>query len=350
MHLRLGSVPALVVSSAKLAREVMKHQDLNFCSRPSFVSQKRLSYNFLYIGLAPCGKYWREKRKDCMVELFSPKRIESFGFIREKEVARMIQSISKSYSSFKPINLSDMLLTLNKQQRWLEKNFNVDAFYDQVIDEHLDPKRPSQEHQEFLDVLIQVQKDLNLTRDHIKGVLLNILIAGTDTSAATVVWAMSELIRNPGIMKAAQDEVRRDIGSKKKVEESDLAQHQYLKLVLKETFRLHSPVPLLLPRETIRHCMINGNDILPKTSVFVNAAAIGHDPERGKNPDEFMPERFIDSEQTEAFRAYTIWCRQKDLPRDSLWNCSCGAYHGKSSPLLQLGISFWNEQTEHGHD
>lgn len=180
--------------------------------------------------------------------------------------------------------------------------------------------------------------------------LQNILIAGTDTSAATVVWAMSELIRNPGIMKAAQDEVRRDIGSKKKVEESDLAQHQYLKLVLKETFRLHSPVPLLLPRETIRHCMINGNDILPKTSVFVNAAAIGHDPERGKNPDEFMPERFIDSEQTEAFRAYTIWCRQKDLPRDSLWNCSCGAYHGKSSPLLQLGISFWNEQTEHGHD
>lgn len=124
----------------------------------------------------------------------------------------------------------------------------------------------------------------------------NIIIAGTDTSAATVVWAMSELIRNPGIMKTAQDEVRRVIGSKKKVEESDLAQLQYLKLVLKETFRLHPPVPLLLPRETIRHCMINGYDILPKTLVFVNAAAIGRDPECWKNPDEFMPERFVDSE------------------------------------------------------
>lgn len=124
----------------------------------------------------------------------------------------------------------------------------------------------------------------------------NIIIAGTDTSAATVVWAMSELVRNPGIMKTAQDEVRRVIGSKIKVEESDLAQLQFLKLVLKETFRLHPPVPLLLPRETIRHCMINGYDILPKTLVFVNAAAIGRDPECWKNPDEFMPERFVDSE------------------------------------------------------
>lgn len=189
------------------------------------MSQKRLSYNFLDIGFAPYGEYWKEKRKVCMVELFCPKRIESFGFIREEEVARMIESISKSCSYFKPINLSDMLLPLTSniiyraafgksykkgadnsdfykvfedaqallvaffiadfipwlgwidkltgQQAWLEKNFfDLDAFYDLVIDEHLDPKRPRQEHEDFLDGLIQVQKDLNLTRDHIKGVLM----------------------------------------------------------------------------------------------------------------------------------------------------------------------------------
>lgn len=135
-----------------------------------------------------------------------------------------------------------------------------------------------------------------MTTFSIFNLLQNILVAGTDPGTVTVVWAMAELMRNPRELKKAQDEVRKVIGSKNKVEESDLAHLQYLKLVIKETFRLHSPVPLLLPRETIRHCKINGYDIEPKTLVFVNAMAIGRDPEYWKNPDEFMPERFIDSE------------------------------------------------------
>ncbi|RWR94944.1 cytochrome P450 71A1-like protein [Cinnamomum micranthum f. kanehirae] len=179
----------------------------------------------------------------------------------------------------------------------LAKNFfELDAFYDQVINEHMDPKRPRSGHEDFVDVMIKLQKDLNLTRDHIKGVLMNILLAGTDTGSATVVWAMTELIRNPRVMTKAQDEVRSVVGSKNKVEGSDLAQLHYLKLVVKETFRLHSPGPLLVPRETIRHCTINGYDILPKTLVFVNAMAIGRDPEYWKDPDMFVPERFINSE------------------------------------------------------
>ncbi|KAJ8620026.1 hypothetical protein MRB53_028555 [Persea americana] len=349
MHLRLGSVPTLIISSAELAREVMKYQDLNFCSRPPFLPQKWLSYNFLDIAFSPYGEYWREMRKVCMVERFNQKRIQSFGFIREEEVARMVASISEYCSSSKAINLSDLLVTLTSniicraafgksyiggaeksdfhkvfeeteavlvafffsdfipQLGWidkltglkarLEKNFfDLDAFHERVIDEHLDPKRPRLEHQDFVDVLIQVQEDHNLTRDHIKGVLTNILLAGTSTGSATVVWSMSELIRNPRVTKIAQDEVRRVIGSKNKVEESDLAQLQYLNLVLKETLRLHSPSPLLIPRETIRHCMINGYDILPKTLVFVNTRAIGRDPECWRNPDEFIPERFANSE------------------------------------------------------
>ncbi|XXG79877.1 hypothetical protein AAC387_Pa09g0851 [Persea americana] len=349
LHLQLGSVPTLVVSSAELAKEVMKYQDLNFCSRPPFMSQKRLSYNFRDIAFVPYGEYWREMRKISIVELFSTKRIQSFGFIREEEVSQMISLISDSCSPSKPINLSDLLLTLTSniicraafgkcyiggaektdfhrisletqalfvaffvgdfipwlgwidtltgQRARLEKNFfELDAFYDKVIDEHMDPGRPKSEHEDFIDVMIKVQKDLNLTRDHIKGVLMNILVAGTDTGSATVVWAMTELIRNPRVMEKAQEEVRRVVGSKNKVEESDLAQLHYLKLVVKETFRLHCPVPLLVPRETIRHCTINGYDILPKTLVFVNAMAIGRDPEYWKDPDEFVPERFIDSE------------------------------------------------------
>ncbi|KAK9288288.1 hypothetical protein L1049_016739 [Liquidambar formosana] len=58
---------------------------------------------------------------------------------------------------------------------------------------------------------------------------------------------------------------------------------------------MNPPAVLLLPRETIRHCKIggdNGYDIYPKTRILVNAWAIGRDPKSWENPDGFYPERF----------------------------------------------------------
>ncbi|KAL5998277.1 hypothetical protein ACLOJK_009216 [Asimina triloba] len=351
VYLKLGSLPALVVSSAKLASDVMKTQDLDFCNRPPFVSYKKLSYNFADIVFTPYGDYYRDMRKVCNNELLSLKKVQSFGFIREEEVARMIASISSCEASSKPANLTELMFALTstvvsraafgksyrsggddhektnfhgifeEAQAWfgaffvadyfpwlgwvdlitgqrgrLEKSFwNMDAFYEQVIVEHLDPSRQRQkdEVEDLVDVLIRVQKDLNLTRDHIKAMLMNIFIAGTDTGAATVVWAMTELIKKPRVIKKVQDEIRRIMGSKGKIEESDLHRLEYLKLVVKETFRMHPAAPLLVPRETTRPCKLNGYDIAPRTLVFVNALAIGHEHESWENPGEFWPERFI---------------------------------------------------------
>ncbi|KAJ9709533.1 hypothetical protein PVL29_001154 [Vitis rotundifolia] len=124
---------------------------------------------------------------------------------------------------------------------------------------------------------------------------MNVFLAGVDTGAITVTWAMTELARNPRVMKKAQAEVRNSIGNKGKVTEGDVDQLHYLKMVVKETLRLHPPVPLLLPRETMSHFEINGYHIYPKTQVQVNVWAIGRDPNLWKNPEEFLPERFMDN-------------------------------------------------------
>ncbi|GKC61688.1 cytochrome P450 [Tanacetum coccineum] len=58
---------------------------------------------------------------------------------------------------------------------------------------------------------------------------MNILLGGTDTSAATVVWAMMLLIKNPESLKRLQQEVRNVIGNKGKVHEDDLDKLKYLK-------------------------------------------------------------------------------------------------------------------------
>ncbi|KAI3684959.1 hypothetical protein L6452_34191 [Arctium lappa] len=116
----------------------------------------------------------------------------------------------------------------------LEKNFNhLDEFYQELIDEHLNRNRPNKMQDDMVDILLRLKQDsdsnIDLTFDHIKAVLMNILFGGTDTSAATVVWAMTLLIQNPETLKKVQQEVRNVIGNKGKVQEDDLQNLNYLK-------------------------------------------------------------------------------------------------------------------------
>lgn len=121
----------------------------------------------------------------------------------------------------------------------------------------------------------------------------DIFSAGSETSSTAVKWAMAEMLRNPRILKEAQAEVRRVFDRKGNVDEAGIHQLNYLKLVIKETLRLHPSAPLLLPRETRESCKINGYEIPLKTRVLVNAWAIGRDPRYWSDPETFYPERFL---------------------------------------------------------
>ncbi|XP_059641239.1 cytochrome P450 71A9-like [Cornus florida] len=351
MFLKLGSVPTLVVSSADMAREIFKEHDRVFSGRPVLYAAKKFSYNCSTMSFAPYGGYWREVKKIAMTELLSAKRVQSFDAVREEEVTLMVDFIAHSSS---PVNLSELALLLSNNvvcraafsrksdekgengknkfdeilhetqdllggfcvadffpwmgwfnkfsglEERVEKNFNkLDRFYDKVLEEHLDPKRPKPEHEDLVDVLLRVQKDpsqvIRLNDEQIKAVITDMFIAGTDTSSATLVWIMTEVIRNPSVMRKAQEEVRDAVKGKGKVEESDISKLVYLNLVIKETLRLHPPVPLLVPRETTESCTIRGYEIPAKTRVFFNAKSIATDPKCWENPNEFRPERFLNS-------------------------------------------------------
>lgn len=105
---------------------------------------------------------------------------------------------------------------------------------------------------------------------------------------------MSELVKNPKILKKAQAEVRQVLGSKAKVEESDIQKLDYLKCVVKEILRLHAPVPFVA-RESRERCEILGYEIPSKARIAVNAWALGRDPEVWEDAEIFQPERFIGS-------------------------------------------------------
>ncbi|KAK3026032.1 hypothetical protein RJ639_042524 [Escallonia herrerae] len=356
MFLQLGGVPTVIVSSSKAAEEVLKVHDLDCCSRPKLAGAGKLSYNYLDMAFSPYGDYWREMRKIGVVELFSTKMVQSFRYAREEEVAFLIESMAQSSSAGRAVNLSEELLTLTanitcrvalgKSFRgsgfdgdrfqeiiheamamlgclsasdffpsvgWivdrltglharLERSFKeLDAFYQQVIDDHLNPARMKPDQDDIIDVLLKIEKDqsgigaVQFTRDHIKAIIMDIFLAGVDTGTITMVWAMAELAKNPRVMKKVQGEIRSCVGKKGRVSETEVDQLQFLKMVVKETLRLHPPATLLVPRETMSYFKLNGYDIDPKTRLQVNVWAIGRDPNNWKDPEEFLPERFTDS-------------------------------------------------------
>ena len=124
--------------------------------------------------------------------------------------------------------------------------------------------------------------------------LQDMFVAGTDTTSAVLEWTMTQLIRHPNVMRKAQDEIRKVASCAGKVDESHLQHLHYMRSVVKETMRLNPPVPLLVPRESMEDCILDGYYIPAKTRVLINTYAIGRDPKSWENPLEFDPERFKD--------------------------------------------------------
>ena len=117
--------------------------------------------------------------------------------------------------------------------------------------------------------------------------------AGIDTSSTTLDWAMSELLENPHVLAKLRAELDQVVGIERCVNESDIPNLPYLQAVIKETFRKHPPAPLLVPHMSSEATCVGGYMIPKGTRLFVNVWAIGHDPKVWKDPEVFMPERFV---------------------------------------------------------
>uniref|UniRef100_A0A0D9WSH6 Cytochrome P450 n=1 Tax=Leersia perrieri TaxID=77586 RepID=A0A0D9WSH6_9ORYZ len=351
MLLRLGELPVVVASSADAAREIMKAHDLAFASRPIGPATRLvLPDGEEGIVFAPYGDGWRQLRKICTLELLSPRRVLSLRAVREQEVHRLLLAVASPEKTATNglINLSRMIssyvadssvraiigsrfkdreaffrlmesglklfsspslpdlfpssrlamLISRAPGRMKQNRKETMAFMETIIEEHRAAREASMEveKEDLVDVLLRVQRDgelhFSLTTDNIKAAIADLFIAGSDTAATTLQWAMSELLNSPKVMQKAQNEVRQVLNGQGRISEESLSTLHYLHLVIKETLRLHPPAPLLLPRECREPCQILGFDVPKGTMVLVNIFAIGRDPNYWDAPNEFTPERF----------------------------------------------------------
>lgn len=352
--LRLGSVPTIIVSSSDLARDIMKTHDLVFANRPKSTIGHKLLYSSRDIAASPYGEYWRQMKSVCVLHLLSSKRVQSFRSIREEEVKFMIEKIQHNPVS---VNLTEIFsgLTNNVICRvglgrkygegedgkkfmdllsefgqllgsfsirdfipwlgWIDGISGLDSkanrvakelddFFNRVIEDHINLENRDQhfdEHKDLVDVLLWIQRENSigfpLQMDSIKALILDMFAAGTDTTYTVLEWAMSELLKHPEAMEKLKNEIKEIKGDHKwcYVNEDDLDKMVYLKAIIKETLRLHPPIPLLVPRESTQHIKLRGYDIKRGTRVMINAWAIGRDPKLWEEAEEFRPERFMNN-------------------------------------------------------
>ncbi|WCJ36158.1 cytochrome P450 family 71 subfamily A polypeptide 25 [Euphorbia peplus] len=354
MLLHFGSKPVLVVSSPDIAREITKSHDLIFSSRPKLNIIDKLFYSGKDIVAAPYGDHWRQARGICVLHLLNTKRVKSFRAIREEEVELLVKKIR--VSDLEEVNLSEMFSGITsdlicrvafgkKYGRGEEDgkrfhgmlgdfmgligSYNIgqfipwlawinlvngfdakadrtarefDNFLDGIVEEHI-RNFDCGGKEDLVNVLLDLQKnnkaEFSLDREGIKALILDMFAGGSDTSSTALEWTMTELIRNPRVMKELQNEVNKIAQQKSEkhgiITEIDLEKMQYLKMVIKEGLRLHPPFPLLAARETTQDIKLRGYDIAKGTMVITNAWAMANDPNTWTKPEEFWPERFLNN-------------------------------------------------------
>ncbi|CAL9150194.1 unnamed protein product [Musa hybrid cultivar] len=348
MLVRIGRVDFAVASSRETAQEILKNQDPNFAARPELVVGDIVFYGCSDVIFSSYGPYWKQLRYICFMELLRTKRIRSSASIREEETLYLIRDIS---TATQPINLrenlhrmsnaaisraaigsrskhqetfilvarevvdvlggfyaADMFPSLKILHVLSGAKFKLhrirrrlDKILDDIVKEHevkakMNKGREVAEVEEdIVDALLRLKDESELevpmTMDGIKAVILDMLLGGTENSSAVIEWAMSELIRNPKIMAKAQKEVMEELKGKKRIQETDIVDLNYLKSIVKETLRLHPPISLI-PRLCRKTCEVLGYEIDAGTPVLVNAWAINRDPQYWEEAESFRPERF----------------------------------------------------------
>lgn len=118
------------------------------------------------------------------------------------------------------------------------------------------------------------------------------MFGGTETVASVIEWTMAELLKSPMDLLKVQQELVDVVGFDRRFDESDLDKLTYLKCIVKETLRLHPPIPLLL-HETAEDSVVTGYSIPRGTRVWINAWAIGRDRSAWDDPETFNPSRFL---------------------------------------------------------
>ncbi|PKU66140.1 geraniol 8-hydroxylase [Dendrobium catenatum] len=357
-RLRLGSKLAIIISSPTLAREILHDQDLAFANHDVPAAARAITYGGADILWTPHGPTWRMLRRICVRELLSPTSLAAVYHHRRRQIRSAIRRLYEHAAVGDPVNVGDQIfvavlnvvtsmlwggtvevengstddLQVGRQFRELVGEItlllgkpNLSDFFpelerfdlqgivrkmdvlreklDEIYDNIIESKRKGSKvkaGEDFLDYMLKAEDEgletnTTFTITHVKAMLMEIVVAGTDTTSNAVEFALAEMLNRVETMKRVQDELEHVVGKHNIVEEHHIDKLPYLNATIKEVLRLHPTVPLLVPHRPSSTCTVGGYMVPEGSRVFINAWAIHRDPAIWKEPLEFKPERFMNT-------------------------------------------------------
>ncbi|CAN1282287.1 Cytochrome P450 CYP82J17 [Linum perenne] len=326
VSLWLGAYRTIIVCHPDVIKECLTTNDKVLAARPPSSVGKYITYNYASIGFAPDGPYHQWLRKIVATKLLSPQRLKYLKHVQAgvaiqvrqhvelrkgKELGKLMKEFARVVGVLVPSDLIPALGWTNflpgpvrylkrvarefdaVMQRWIEEHESMSEVGDESY------KNDESRGQGFIDVMLSVSKDDFSTFGHsvhtiIKSNAMTLLTARAETTRITLIWIISNLLNNKRALKLVQEELDSIVGRERWVDDSDIEKLVYLQAVIKETMRLYPAGPLAAPHVATKDCLIAGHHVPKGTRVLLNLWKMQRDPVVWSNPNEFIPERFLE--------------------------------------------------------
>ncbi|XP_068810180.1 cytochrome P450 2J4 isoform X1 [Struthio camelus] len=207
----------------------------------------------------------------------------------------------------------------------------VNALLAEEIESHK-KKGKTEENQDFIDFYLdQIAKtkgdaDATYNEENLTQSIFDLILAGTETGATTLRWALLYMVVYPDIQEKVQKELDTVLGPSHLICYEDRKKVPYTNAVIHEIQRYSSIILIALPRESVKDTELLGFHIPKNTIILSNIDSVLFDPEKWETPHQFNPGHFLDEDgnfvNREAFLPFSIGhrvCMGEQLARMELF-------------------------------